>query len=325
MPAEVESMMYNSEEGVPWHGLGTPVKGLVTAAEAMKAAGLDWFVSTLRIFNSSAVEIPGYKAVVRLSDSKVLSIVSDRYQPVQNRDAFRFFDSVVQGDGKALYETAGSLRGGRIIWILANLRNSIAVAGEEVAEYVTLVNSHDASSALQMFFTPIRIVCMNTLQQASSGASTKFYARHTESIARHTESIHDKASQAQWILGFADKWYGSFAEEARHLAAKMLPSPEIPKLLMAAFSQPESKRMEEVWKPTRDQMERVQELVYCGRGNDNPKIQGTAWQAYQGISQFVDYEKPVRGQGNGDRRLTSAWFGTGAQMKARAWDWLIKY
>ncbi len=300
------------------------VEGLQTAQEAITAAGLDWQVELKDVFMSKPLllevcsyePIKNYKAVQRVTDGQIFAIVGERYRPVQNRDAFRFFDSVI-GQGQAVYETAGSLRKGAVTWIMANLQNSLSIAGEEVKEYLTLVNSHDGSSALQMFYTPVRVVCMNTLQMASSGAADKFYARHTE-------SIDDKVREAQWILGFADKWFGKFADEARYLAAKMLPAPEMPKLLIAAFSQKDSKRMEDVWPPIRAQMDRVRELVYVGRGNDNPKIQGTAWQAFQGISQYVDYEKPVKGQGNRDRRLTSAWFGSGAKVKSKAWDYLLK-
>ena len=130
MPAEVESMMYVREK--PWHGLGTEVTEAPTSADALRFAGLDWNVRQEPVFNSRGGIVKGYKANVRDSDGSVLGIVSERYKVVQNEEAFKFTDELIGGEVR--YETAGSLREGKQIWLLAKLPER-RVAGDAVDPY----------------------------------------------------------------------------------------------------------------------------------------------------------------------------------------------
>lgn len=316
MAHEIESLMYAGE--VPWHGLGKKVAGLQTAEEAIAAAGLDWEVELAEIFTKVGAgfkKSEDYRAVRRTKDNRIYGVVSPKYQPIQNREAFGFFDGVV-GSKKAIYETAGSLRGGQRVWILANLKGTVGVKGDEIKRYLTLTNSHDGTLALQMFFSPVRVVCMNTLRMALAQATNSFYCRHTAGAL-------DRIEAAQEILGLATQFYAGWLKEARHLATLQLPAPKMPLLLMAAFQQPDSIKMEDVYKPTRVEMQRVEELVTVGRGQNNPQIQGTCWQAYNAVAEYADYYRPYRSQEK-EARLNGAWFGSGAQMKKRAWDFLLK-
>jgi Domain of unknown function (DUF932)/Tetratricopeptide repeat len=181
MPHSVESMMYAGQ--VPWHGLGTPVSTEVTAGDAIKHAGLSWHVDLQPVFAGAGLVqslVAGVKATVRNTDQRALGVVGDRYMPVQNEDAFAFFDSVV-GEGQAIYHTAGSLDGGRRVWVLAKLPGEVRLHQDEVTEkYLLLMNSHDGSTALRMLFTPVRVVCQNTLNLAMRGTSAEGIAiRHT--------------------------------------------------------------------------------------------------------------------------------------------------
>lgn len=316
MAHELESMMYAGE--VPWHGLGKKVAGLQTAEEAISAAGLDWEVELAEIFTKNGDgfrKAPDYRAVRRTKDKRVYGIVSPKYQPIQNKEAFSFFDGVV-GSKKAIYETAGSLRGGQRIWILANLKGAVGVKGDEIKRYLTLTNSHDGSLALQMFFSPVRVVCMNTLRMALARATDSFYCRHTQGAL-------DRIEAAREILGLATKFYSDWLKEAKHLATLQLPAPKMPLLLKAAFDQPESIRMEDIWNPVRVEMKKVEELVTVGRGQDNPAVQGTAWQAYNAVAEYADYYRHYRSKEK-DARLNGAWFGSGMAMKKRSWDFLMK-
>src|SRR3972149_2604292 len=108
---------------------------------ATHPAGLNWTVSMKPVYLGNGVQVPRYQAIVRDTDATIYAVVGANYVPVQNKDAFKFFDSVV-GTGEAYYETAGSLRGGSRVWMLANLKGSISVKGEEVKRYLTLTNSH---------------------------------------------------------------------------------------------------------------------------------------------------------------------------------------
>ena len=121
MAANVESMFYVRE--VPWHGLGTKVEEAPTSEEALRIAGLNWTVDQTPVYTDSGLLIPGYKANRRSTDGSILGIVSDRYKIVQNTEAFEFTDAIVgeTEDGVVKYETAGSLCGGKRIWLLAKM------------------------------------------------------------------------------------------------------------------------------------------------------------------------------------------------------------
>ena len=312
MSHEIETMMYAG--AVPWHGLGKKVAGLQMAEEAIAAAGLDWEVETVSIFtkdDGNFRKAPDLVAIRRVKDRRVYGIATDKYQPIQNREAFQFFDGVV-GSKKAVYETAGSLRFGQRIWILANLKGTVDVKGDEVKRYLTLMNSHDGTLALQMFFTPIRVVCMNTLRMALAQAKQSFYCRHTAGAM-------DRVREAQEILGLATVFYKDWLGEARHLATLMLPAPKMPLLLKAAFNQPDSIRMEDVYNPTKIQMDKVKELVEVDRKEFPKELHGTAWEAYNAVAKYTDYYREYKSEAK-DARLRGVWFGTGSEIKKRAWD-----
>ena len=152
MAALVESMVYTREK--PWHGLGTKVEEAPTSADALRLAGLYWRVEQKNIQLCGDSKVPGYKANVRSTDGKVLGVVSDRYRIVQNADAFEFTDSIIGGDVR--YETAGSLNGGKKIWLLAKLPET-EIAGDKTEPYLCFSNTHDGSGAVRVCMTPIRV------------------------------------------------------------------------------------------------------------------------------------------------------------------------
>ena len=156
MAANVETMMYVREK--PWHGLGVEVSEAPNSEDALRFAGLDWNVRQENVFNSRGGIIKGFKANVRDSDDSVLGVVGDRYKVVQNRDAFKFTDGLIGGDVR--YETAGSLRDGKQIWLLAKLPEQ-QIAGDAVEPYLCFTNAHDGSSGVRVCMTPVRVVCKN--------------------------------------------------------------------------------------------------------------------------------------------------------------------
>ena len=178
MPANVETMFYTREK--PWHGLGRSVEEAPSSAEALIFAGLDWSVGQKDVFTDAGALIPGYKANVRSTDQAILGIVSDRYKVVQNEDAFRFTDDLL-GEG-VTYETAGALQGGRKVWMLARMPHRYIIAGDEIAPYLVVMNSHDGSSGIKVAMTPIRVVCQNTLNLALDSAKRIWTAKHTENV-----------------------------------------------------------------------------------------------------------------------------------------------
>jgi phage/plasmid-like protein (TIGR03299 family) len=207
MPANIESMFYVRE--VPWHGLGINVEEAPDSEEALTAAGLNWKVSQRPIYTADFVcssgnvyttseqIIPNYKANIRDTDGAVLGIVTDRYKIVQNEEAFAFTDALI-GEG-VRYETAGSLQGGRKVWMLAKLPDRYIIGGERIEPFLVFSNSHDGSAAIRVSMTPIRVVCQNTLNLAISQAKRSWSAKHTGNIQNRMHEAHE-------TLGLAHKY-----------------------------------------------------------------------------------------------------------------------
>jgi hypothetical protein len=168
MAANVESMFYTRT--APWHGLGVRVEEVLGSKEALNQAGLDWKVEQTDVYAASGERIPGYKANIRDIDRSVLGIVGDRYKIVQNEEAFAFTDGLL-GEG-VKYETAGSLAGGKIVWMLAKLPEKYIISGDAIEPYLVFCNSHDGSGAIRVAMTPVRVVCQNTLNLAFAMAAT---------------------------------------------------------------------------------------------------------------------------------------------------------
>ena len=223
MAALVESMMYVRE--VPWHGLGTKVNEAPTSKEAIKLAGLDWNVNPTVIYDANGKEISGYKANMRDSDQSILGIVSDRYQIVQNSEAFEFTDSLL--DEGVVYETAGSLRDGKQIWLLARMP-STTILGDDVDPYLCFTNTFDGSGAIRVCATPIRVVCNNTLNLALETTKRSWSTRHVGDLA-------GKMHQAKETLGLAQEYMKKLDEDADRLANTKLSDAEIESIVSFIF------------------------------------------------------------------------------------------
>ena len=207
MSANVESMFYAGRE-VPWHGLGVSVENAPTSKDAIVAAGLNWEVMQEDVYTSNGILIPNYKANIRSTDRKPLGIVGNRYKIVQNEDAFSFTDSLI-GEG-VTYETAGSLREGKCIWLLAKMPESYNILGDEVEPYIVFTNTHDGSGSIRVAMTPVRVVCNNTLNLALNSAKRVWQARHTG-------NIETKLEEAKETLELAHIYMGAVQEEFEEL------------------------------------------------------------------------------------------------------------
>lgn len=206
MAAAVESMF--SVRQVPWHGLGKVVQDAPTSEEAIKLAGLDWDVAQEEMYTANGAKVPDAFANVRTSDNSVLGVVGNRYEIVQNSEAFSFTDELL-GEG-VRYETAGSLKNGKVIWLLAKLPEEYKILGDPVETFLTFTNSFDGSGAIKVAVSGVRVVCANTLNACLK------QARRTWS-ARHTGSIGAKMDQARETLQFATTYMESlnrFMEDA---------------------------------------------------------------------------------------------------------------
>lgn len=278
MAALVESMMYVREK--PWHGLGTMVEEAPTSEDALRLAGLDWTVNQKNIQVCGGARITGMKANVRSSDGAVLGVVSDRYRVVQNQDAFAFTDNLIGGE--VHYETAGSLCGGKKIWLLAKLPDC-EIAGDKTEPYLCFTNTHDGSGAIRACMTPIRVVCNNTLNLALNGAKRSW-------SASHTGNIEEKMQEARHCLDMANKYMGKLAEQADRMANTTVTDDQIKAILDELFPLAEDASPRE----QANNKKIKEEYMVCYFAPDILKFKGTAWGAVNAMSDMVSHNAPRR-------------------------------
>jgi phage/plasmid-like protein (TIGR03299 family) len=323
MPANIATtngkpaMMYVGD--VPWHRLGTKLDQPATAREAITAAGLDYEVELTSVSTFDGLALPKTKAVVRYDTQTVIGVVSDRYVPVQNSQAFGFLDSIV-ADGGLRYHTAGALGKGEKIWMLAKLPGHIQVknSADIVDKFLLLSNAHDGSAALRVYFTPIRVVCQNTLALAESRSQGQGVS------IMHKGNLEAKIREAQQVLGFPNRFYDDASERINRLA-NHYPNPgQLSTYFQELYPDPEDGKDNTRAINVRQELHRLFEE---GIGHEEPSIKHTSWLAFNSVTEFVDHVRPTRGTNEVDRdsrRLDSIWFGTGARLKQKAWNLALR-
>ena len=280
MSANVETMM--SVREVPWHGLGTIVSEAPNSKDAIRLAELDWTVISNPIFDSNGKEIKGYKANTRDKDNSVLGIVSDKYQIVQNHEAFEFTDSLVQNK-EVKYETAGSLRSGKQVWLLAKMPEA-NILGDKVDPYICFTNTHDGTGAIKVCMTPIRVVCNNTLNLALNTAKRSWSTKHMGDMA-------SKLHEAQVTLGLANDYMIQLGEAAKIYANTKITDSQIEEVLDELFPidyQKDSPRKINNVKELKDN------FYVCYMMPDIAKFRGTQYGVINAMADMVDHTAPAR-------------------------------
>ena len=313
--AELDRPMYGSNKPA-WHGLGTVVAGQPTSEEAIRYAGLDWSVSLEDFYTADMVTVPGHKLTVRTdlpgSDARrVLGVVRDRYTPIQNADAFVWADQLVGGAG-ARFESAGSLKNGRIVWLLAQLPEEIRVKDDTVAEYLLITTSHDGSKACQVLLTPIRVVCWNTLSLALNQAAAVVSIKHTASAGSRLDEARRVLGLARRYFEAAETVFNRLADvrlsdsHVRALTEKLIPNPPEP----ASDTRARNARAE------------VLRLYHGGQqGARQDAVLGTAYGFVNAVAEYVDHVRNTRGSdatARQENRFESIHWGSAADMKRRA-------
>lgn len=324
MPAEIETMMYTQD--VPWHGLGTYVgEHPILSEEAIVAAGLDWHVEKSPAFaavtvgeDEREVEAEDWFFNVRTSDNRVLGAVQGRYEVLQNVEAFEFMDHLAGSQRLVRYHTAGSLQGGKHVWMLAELVGLTIepVPGDETQPYLLLVNGHDGRMPLKVVFTSVRVVCQNTLNLALRTSQTGI-------TIRHTGKFDGKLKEARKVLGLARTEIEEFRDVARELALKQLGDKAWKAVLDELYPLPDGQDN------TRrvNTRARLTSLFESGPGSDIPGVRGTAWGALQAVTDYTTHHRTTRGAGDDtklerEKRLESAWFGSGNAVNQKALEFL---
>jgi len=301
MSHEIESIAWTGEK--PWHGLGVEVSGDLTPQEILVAAGLDWEVrkySTFARVGDKQVST-GKKALIRLSDNKVLSSdVGPNWEPIQNIEAFEFFDEFVDSNSMTM-ETAGSLKGGKIVWGLAKVGEAFELfGGDTVESYLLFSNSHQYGRTTVIDHTAVRVVCNNTLTEAlSQKGSNRVTLSHRAKF---------DPEEAKELLGLAHMKLDNYREAAEFLGSKRASEEDVVEFMNALWPVKGEDAKKQISLPAKKALEAV---------TNQPGAQfaeGSWWQAFNAATYTTDHILSR----DAETRLFQTWFGYHRDTKEQA-------
>jgi phage/plasmid-like protein (TIGR03299 family) len=308
MAHAVEKMVFAG--ATPWHGLGTQINEETGFWDAFELAGLDWTAKTEPLYRASGEQVPA-QCVYRDSDNSLLGVVGPRWTPLQNVDAFKVFEPLVDSGDMSIH-TAGSLHNGRRVWALCqlNLSNDEIARGDEVSKFVLLSNSHDGKLAVHFGWTPIRVVCANTEAMARASSESKLIrVLHHKNVKENVEKLRD-------VMDLAKQDFAATTEQYRFLASRQINKADLNKYVRILLKTKPEVKDEDLPTRTKNTINEIVGLFEAGRGNNLPGVSGTYWAAYNGFSEYLNH---TRGR-NTNNRMDSLWFGTGKTDNKRALD-----
>jgi phage/plasmid-like protein (TIGR03299 family) len=315
MVAAVETMAYAGD--VPWHGLGRNINPTSSVDQMLKAAGLDWKVEKKQLKyeqDGKLRDVTGRYALVRETDNRVLTITGPDWKPLQNRDAMEFFREYTEVGG-AKMETAGSLRGGKIVWGLANLGHGFSLkGGDKVNGYLLLVSPHEVGQKISARTTAVRVVCWNTLVLALRTQSAAYYSQN------HLKEFDPEEAKA--TIGLANENMVTASKKAAKLQKlKMTDADHI--AVLAPFFQPShahnAKEVQELIENPDMINKRLGEVLLSLKKAPGA-TPGNAWGTLNAVTHWADH---VAGR-SVDARLTNAWIGEMSRVKLRVEEALLE-
>jgi phage/plasmid-like protein (TIGR03299 family) len=297
------SVAFASLREPAWHGLGTVFEEEVTTNEMLDLSHLSKWNVRLEdvILPDNYTTVKNNFMVVRDNPfeeniTDVLGIVGDRYNVVQNEDLFSFGDSILDGGG--IWETAGSIKKGTVVFGTLSLDKEIVLdpqgANDKTKTYLLLHTSHDGSISIQASITPVRVVCQNTLNLAIRSHKQSFKIRHTQ-------SADGKVAQAREALGITFAYMDKFEQEAKSLYQTSMTEAEFINIVKDIYPKPE-KDTKGNFKKWETKMETLQEILISPT---NTNIFGTAWAGLNTLTERLDWYRTARG-GNSENQLASA-------------------
>lgn len=304
-----------------WHGLGTIVQDAPTIPQALELAGLDWKVSLHSVFDKEGNALDKMaKLVVRNLDGQQFGVVGPRWQPLQNRTAFEWFQPFLDSKEAELH-TAGALNGGRRVWILARIcgKPLEIVKDDTVERFLLLSNSHDGTLAVRVGFTPIRVVCANTLAVAHNATDSQLIRfKHGQSLVANLESIRD-------TISLANRTFEATAEQFRILARKSINKADLRKYLKIVYGFNGDTPEDEISTRQKNVFDKITENFEQGFGHDIKANGKTYWRAYNAVTEYLTYARPEIDSGKrrrtaDDSRLDSLWFGANSRLNTAALD-----
>lgn len=295
---------------VPWHGLGTRVPADLTPEQMLEAAGLNWSVRKI----PAHVEIEGSKiaigqsALVRSFDNEILDVVSDDWNPVQNETAFEFFNEFIAAGDMEMH-TAGSLKGGQIVWGLAKIKDSFELfKGDQIDSYLLFSNFHKYGFSTDVRFTPIRVVCNNTLSLSLSAK-----------VERMVKISHRKVfnpGNVKEMLGIATDKLAKYKEMASFLGSKKAKGEDIVEYFCRVF--PVSGSNENKKKEISKNAQTAIDILHTQPGAEF--AEGTWWQPFNAVTYMTDH---LVGR-TADTRLASSWYGSNKNLKTKALELAVE-
>jgi phage/plasmid-like protein (TIGR03299 family) len=314
MAHEVETMAYAGE--VPWHGLGVEVSNDLTPLQMMQKAGLDWRVEKVDAYvdiNGEQVRT-GQQALVRTSDCTILTNVTDAWNPLQNEEAFDFFAEYVAAGDMEMH-TAGSLRNGQMVWALAKVKESFDVFGDDrVDAYFLFSNPHQYGKSIDVRFTPIRVVCHNTLTMSLQQSADR-------SVKVGHRTVFDP-DQVKSDLGLAHEKFAKYKEMAQFLGSKRFTVENLISFYDEVY--PSTSRTAEKVAATKvEELSRSARMCYDAL-ETQPGAQygeGTWWQAFNSVTYVTDH---LQGR-SAEQRLHNQWFGYNQPRKVQAAEKAVEF
>jgi phage/plasmid-like protein (TIGR03299 family) len=319
-----------------WHGLGTVIEGLATWEEAVELANLGWEVVPRECFiigsDGNAKAIAGKTAIVRADNDFVLAVMSDKYKILQNRECFGFFNDIISpeagGEKAAVWDTAGSIDGGRKVFAQAKLLGKFIIGKgkrkEENERRIVGCTAHDGSGGVVGLQTVTRVVCQNTLNASFSNCSAKFSVRHSKNAL-------SRVQEAQRILSLAEGYTKVYQEAMNHLFDQKVDSEYVSKFMSEMFPSTEDEHGDIA---TRVENKRNEVLSLFERGAGN--YGSTRYDLLNGLTEWVDHHQNGRvtatslsrstrdaAQVKAEQRFTRSLLGVGATLKEKALNFLL--
>lgn len=316
-----------------WHGLGQIIDRYPTSSEAIQHAGLDYIVEKRPLFTYDTanhlgegsediiipeITVPNFFATVRADTEQVLGVVGNDYEVVQNRDAFSFFDAIVGGGDGIMYETAGALGNGERVFIMAKLPDYIRVGVKDwIEQYLFLTTSHDGLGSITAAFTPIRIVCNNTLNAAMRNHSGAIKIRHTASAA-------ERLKQAHTLMGISRELSHEMEGLFNHWAKVRITDREVQKLIQIAMA-PNKEVLENLAEGKLDQLSshytNIVDSVYeYALASPTQQIDTTAGTVFGAYNAVTGYFQNVRSFKSEEAKFKSIMDGTAKQRAQTAFN-----
>lgn len=295
MPAMFESGVFTDGQAA-WHGMGTVVEQrALTAEEALRLSGLGgWELEKLPLFTRTpkgdVIEVPDRYAHVRTSDNRVLGVVGNVYRGLTNEEAFEWADELVGGFG-CHYKTAGSLYGGKVVWLLLETPFEINLPDSKLRNMIYLTNSHDGSAAVEAAFTSVRIVCANTLSIAKASGVDRVKVKHTtnnqERLAQAQRTMHLVEGAAQRASEIAEKLYAQKVSEKKftEVLDAVFPLPDLKGKSYDDLSRGEKKAF------TGAENKREAVILAYANGEGASDVRGTAWGVYNAFSAAYQHQE----------------------------------